>query len=102
METTQEKRAARRYPVAYEVEWDDGRGVTRDVSTCGVRFVTEAGHHFRIGEMLRFFIIVRRLGTSMNRLRCEGIVIRGNRSSAGWDVAVCLQDFQFECASGAT
>ena len=99
MGTTREKRASQRYPVAYDVEWENGNGVTRDLSIRGVRFFTGASHRFWIGEMLRFFVIVRRLETSMNRLRCEGRVIRIDGSSAGWDVAVCLQNFQFEYSS---
>lgn len=100
METSREKRAARRYSIAYEVAWENGNGVTRDLSTCGIRFVTDGNHQFRIGKLVRFFIVVRRLENSINGLHCEGSVIRIDRNSSGWDVAVCLQSFRFECASG--
>ncbi|MGZ8240449.1 MAG: PilZ domain-containing protein [Methylobacter sp.] len=81
-----ENRLAGRYPTFYTVELDSGTGVTRDLSTAGVCFTT--ANEIESDSMLRCFILMQKMGKNMTRIRCEGRVVRVNKSADGWEVAV--------------
>lgn len=86
MKGSKENRLAGRYPTFCTVELDSGRGVTRDLSTRGVCFVTDKA--IEPDLMLRCFIPMQKQGRNLTRLRCEGRVVRSNKLDHGWEVAV--------------
>jgi hypothetical protein len=83
---SKENRLAGRYPTFCPIELDSGTGRTHDLSTMGVRFTTD--NEIEPDSMLRCFILMQKLGTKITRMRCEGRVVRVNKSSDGWEVAV--------------
>lgn len=86
MNPTKENRLAGRYPVSCTVELDSGTGITRNLSTTGVCFITDQAIEPNL--MLRCFIPMQRAGRNMTRLRCEGWVVRADKSADGWEIAV--------------
>lgn len=93
MNDTREKRLAGRYPTFCAVDLDPGTGVTRNLSTTGVCFTTDKA--IEPDLMLRCFIPMQKTGRSMIRLRCEGRVVRADKSADGWDVAVNFTTFEW-------
>lgn len=93
-----EQRNAERFAIAYEVQLEDGNGVTRDLSSTGVYFTTS--NYLEVGYVLQFYILLQKIGKSINRLRCEGQVIRTDESSQEWGIAVHLLTFGFEYSHG--
>lgn len=86
MSDSKENRSAGRYPTFCTVELDSGTGVTRNLSTTGVCFTTDKA--IEPDQMVRCFIPMNRTGRNMTRLRCEGRVVRTDKSEEGWEVAV--------------
>lgn len=87
MNNAREKRLAGRYPTFCTVELDAGTGVTRNLSTTGVCFTTDKALEPDI--MLRCFIpMQKKTGKNITRLRCEGRVIRSDKSEEGWEVGL--------------
>ena len=86
MNDTRENRSAGRYPTYCIVELESGTGVTRDLSTTGVCFTTDKAIEPNL--MIRCFISMQKKGRNLARLRCEGRVVRANKSEQGWEVAV--------------
>lgn len=86
MNHSKENRLAGRYPTFCTVELDSGTGVTRNLSTIGVCFTTD--NAVEPNSMLRCFILKQKMGKNMTRLRCEGRVVRANKSADGWEVAL--------------
>jgi len=81
-----ENRLAGRYPTFCTVELDSGTGFTRNLSTLGVCFTTDS--EIKPDSMLRCFILMQKKGKNMARMRCEGKVVRANKSADGWEVAI--------------
>jgi hypothetical protein len=81
-----ENRLAGRYPTFCTVELDSGTGFTRNLSTLGVCFTTDS--EIKPNSMLRCFILMQKKGKNMARMRCEGRVVRANKSADGWEVAI--------------
>jgi hypothetical protein len=73
-ERVAEKRQAQRYPLAVDMELQNGRGITHDVSTSGI-FV-EADSPFSPGSRIRFSLLFEQTLPTPLRLDCEGKVIR--------------------------
>ncbi|HEY8159620.1 MAG TPA: PilZ domain-containing protein [Methylobacter sp.] len=90
---SKENRLAGRYPTFCTVELDSGTGITRDLSTMGVRFTTD--NEIEPESMLRCFILMQKVGKNMTRIRCEGRVVRVNKSADGWEVAVNLTTLEW-------
>jgi hypothetical protein len=88
MNNTKEKRLTRRFPTSCTVEFDagTGAGITNDLGTSGVCFTTDKA--ITPDLMLRCFIPMQKQGRNLTRLRCEGRVVRADKSSEGWKVAV--------------
>lgn len=86
MRIIKNKRQANRYPTACSIEFDSGKGLTRNLSTKGVCFTT----HQAIAPdvMVRCFITMQRPNRKLTRLRCEGRVVRTTKCTDGWEVAV--------------
>jgi len=86
MTHSKENRSAGRYPTFCTVELDSGTGVTRNLSTTGVCFTTD--NALEPNLMLRCFILMQKMGNHIIRLRCEGRVVRADKSIDGWVVAI--------------
>ncbi len=86
MNDSKENRLAGRYPTLCIVELDSGLGVTRDLGTTGVCFTTN--EPIDPDSMLRCFIPMQKKGRDLARLRCEGRVVRSNKTIDGWEIAI--------------
>ena len=91
---SKDRRRAPRYPVVLPVEWENGTGITCNVSTIGVLF--KADQAFVIGVMIRFSLVLNQLDGAANRLCCEGKVIRVEPWEGQRDIAVKITSFWFE------
>ena len=94
MNQTQDQRIAQRFPSVCSVEFDQGTGLTSDMSTSGVYFTTQTA--IQTGQSLRFCIMLKKVGTLVSRLRCEGLVVRTDNLTQQLGVAVQFSDFAFE------
>ena len=89
MNDSREKHLAGRFPTFCTVELDSGTGITRNLSTTGVYFTTDKA--LEPDLMLRCFIPLKKeIGRNMTRLRCEGRVVRSDKSENGdgWEVGL--------------
>jgi hypothetical protein len=86
MNNNKENRLAGRYPTFCTVELDSGTGVTRNLSTTGVCFTTDSALEPNL--MLRCFILMQKMGRNIIRVRCEGRVVRADKSGDGWEIAI--------------
>jgi hypothetical protein len=93
--TSSERRAATRYGLECPVEFEQGRGWTRDLSTTGLYFVT--GCMLRLRDTL---MLVVRMAHSPS-LRCRGEIVRIDSQVNGYGVAVRFVDVSFEAMVGA-
>lgn len=86
MKPSKENRLAGRYPTFCTIELDSGTGVTRNLSTTGVCFTTD--NAIEPNLILRCFILMQKMGGNIIRVRCEGRVVRADKSGNGWEVAI--------------
>lgn len=93
MKHNKENRSAGRYPTFCTVELDSGTGMTRDLSTMGVLFTTD--NAIEPDSMLRCFIPMQKAGRKTTRLRCEGRVVRVNKFTDGWEVAISFTTLEW-------
>ena len=64
-----DRRKGRRFQVALPVELPEGTGITRDLSACGVFFVTD--HAFAPREVIQFTLVLEYIDPGWPvRLRC--------------------------------
>lgn len=96
MSQTQDQRTAQRFASVYRVELDQGTGLTVNLSTNGVYFITQAA--IETGQSLCFCIVLEKIGALVSRLRCEGQVVRTDNLTLQCGVAVQFSDFGFEYA----
>ena len=89
-----DRRRAPRYPVALPVEWENGTGMTCNVSTIGVLF--KADEAFVVDIMIRFPLIVEHLDGAASYLCCEGKMVRVEPHGEQWGIAVEITSFWFE------
>jgi hypothetical protein len=97
MSESKEKRLAKRFPTFCRVEFDSGSyscsGVTRDLSTKGVCFITDKP--LELEQMLRCFILMEKKGGNLTRLRGEGKVVRVDKCAEGWEIGVHFTTFEW-------
>jgi hypothetical protein len=92
---TPDRRKALRIPVALRVELQEGTGVTRDLSACGVFFETDCV--FALGEDIQFAIILEHIDPCRPlRLQCRGQVVRVEQRGDTMGVAVVITAYQFD------
>ncbi|MEN8259424.1 MAG: PilZ domain-containing protein [Pseudomonadota bacterium] len=89
---TTENRHEERYNLQLLVEFDQGEGVTRDVSASGVYFTTDQA--LETGTKIRFFLVTE--GEEFNRIYCEGKVMRAEPCDEHWGIAVRNTEFRFQ------
>jgi hypothetical protein len=88
-----ESRIAGRYPTFCDVDLDPGLGITRNLSTTGVCFISDK--EMEPESMVRCFIPMQKPGKNMVRLRCEGRVVRSRRIQDGWETALQFTTFDW-------
>ena len=81
-----DRRCASRYEIAVPVVWDGGEGLTENLSTAGVYFVT--GKHLDPGQSMRLTIMLPR---QQSRVVGDGVVVRVELIQSGYGVAVRLE-----------
>ena len=94
MQPYTENRSAERFSLSYQVELENGKGLTRNISKTGVYFETSI--FYSVGSVLQFSIQLQKLDKEVNRLRCHGRVIRTDKHTQKWGVAVNYLTLGFE------
>jgi hypothetical protein len=89
-----EKRAATRYPVVWFVEFENGVGWTRDVSTRGACIETD--QPLACGVSIRFFMNQPDPQGWGTRVQCSGLVVRVEQTGEGWRMGVLMEGVRFE------
>jgi hypothetical protein len=89
----EEKRAATRYPVAWFVEFENGSGWTRDVSTTGACIETD--QPFACGVSIRFFLNQPEPQGWGKKVQCSGMVVWVEQTRDGWRVGVFMDTVHF-------
>jgi PilZ domain len=92
---TQERRRAQRFRVRLPVELKGEIAMTRDLSACGVFFVT--ARSFVPGECLRFTLVLEHIAPGCQvRLQCQGRVVRVEPGSGGAGVAADITGYRLD------
>jgi hypothetical protein len=92
---TPDRRKAERFQVTLRVELPGGKGVTRDLSACGVLFETD--RVFAPGEAIQFAIILKHVDPSRpTRLQCQGQVVRVERHGNSRRIAVAITAYRLD------
>lgn len=93
-----DRRKAPRFQLALRVQLEEGTGVTRDLSACGVLFETDCV--FALGDVIQFAIILEHIDPSRPlRLQCRGQVVRVEQRGDTIGVAVIITAYQFDSRS---
>ena len=72
---TEEKRKEERTVIELPLAFDDGKGVTRNLSSTGMFFWTDSAPAFAIGDRVSITLEVVRSGRKI-RPRCQGEIVR--------------------------
>jgi hypothetical protein len=92
---TPDRRKAPRFQVALRVELQEGTGITRDLSACGVFFETDCV--FALGDVIQFAIILEHIDPCRPlRLQCRGRVVRVEQRGDTMGVAAVITAYQFD------
>lgn len=89
-----EKRAAYRYPIVIFVEFENGTGWTRDISTNGACIETE--QPFLSGAAIQFSMLKLQIDDCATRLQCKGVVVRAEQNGHMWRVGVAMEAIRFD------
>lgn len=90
-----EKRTSLRHPIEAPIEFDDGRGVTRDFSLSGVYFTTRKA--FKAGDYLRFFLDLKYAIPGREvPLECKAYVLRVERKDRLFGVAARIDNIAYQ------
>jgi hypothetical protein len=90
----EERRAATRYPVVWFVEFENGSGWTRDVSTTGACIETD--RPFACGVLIRFFLNQPEPQGWGTKVQCSGWVLRTERIGDIWRLGVTMNALSFK------
>lgn len=87
-----DRRRARRYRLDLPVEFNNGHGLTRDVSESGVLFDTQVT--LNVGDHVEFSLVLGRYDPQgPYRVKCAGEVIRIEPDESGRSVAIHLNAY---------
>ena len=93
-----EKRQAERHRVTLAVKFEGGGGTSRDISAAGMFFET-ADRSFSPGETIHVWLLFEHVNPDEPiLLRCEGRVVRVERSEGRVGVAVAFSSYGLETA----
>lgn len=100
-ERAEERRQAWRYPLSLDVRLPQGDGVTRDVSSSGVLFETDAS--FAPGEPLTFTVTLENVNPGVPlELHCQGTIMRVEQRKGKVRVAASIDWYSFDSAMKTT
>jgi hypothetical protein len=88
-----ERRASMRYPVALSVEFENGSGLTVDMSTSGALIKTS--QPFLFGDVIAFWVLQSNQHDCATRLYCKGVVVRVERDGEFWMLGVNMEVVRF-------
>jgi len=92
-----ERRRAHRHQAALPVEWESGRGVTRDVSIDGVYFEAEQAPADALADVILSVLIEDAFPDVAARFQCRGTVVRVEMEEDGkYGVAVHFTSIDFK------
>src|SRR5262245_7523337 len=83
-----ERRRLPRYPVRLEVETEQGKGITRDISASGIYF--ETAERYATGSLIRFTLVLEHSGPAPIRWSCAGDALRVESRGNSVGVAVSI------------
>jgi hypothetical protein len=91
---TSERRQAPRYPLIAKIGQEKGEGITRDLSTSGVFFLSDAG--YAVGEAIGFWLELEDRDHELPlRVDCKGRVVRVEPAEGRWGIAVSMTSIGF-------
>jgi hypothetical protein len=94
MEKGAENRRAHRHKGKLPIEYDDGKGITRDYSGSGVFFETDK--YFSPGQKIELSICLRDINMDIPRyMRCSGEIVRVESKGEKIGVAVTITAYSF-------
>jgi hypothetical protein len=92
-----ERRRTHRHQAALPVEWESGRGVTRDVSIGGVYFEAERAPADALADVILSVLIEDAFPDVAARFQCRGTVVRVEEEADGkYGVAVRFSSIDFK------
>lgn len=92
-----ERRRAHRHQTALPVEWESGRGVTRDVSIGGVYFEADHAPADVQADVILTVLIEGAFPDVAARFQCRGTVVRVDQEGEGkYGVAVRFSSIDFK------
>lgn len=92
---TSEQRQAQRYKVKMPVDFEAGKGITRDFSASGIFFETDKS--FLVGQNIEFSILMDHIDSAGPvQVKCLGKVVRVEKSGKKRGVAVAITSYSFE------
>jgi hypothetical protein len=95
-----EKPRAPRYRARVPVEFESGKGLTRDFSASGIYFETDRS--FSPGQPLEFIIFLEHVDTTGPvRVKCLGEIVRVEESGKRTGVAATIDYYSFETSEWA-
>ena len=83
-----ERRRGQRFKLALPVQFNDGIGTTRDISTSGIIFETKSA--YSIGDAIQLFV-----NFEDENLQCEARVVRVESRNGQCGIAVELKSYVF-------
>lgn len=84
----------KRVQAALDVDLENGKGVTRDVSTSGIYFETEVP--LAEGSPVSFTLNFNDSPGGPLRLKCEAIIVRVEKRDGKIGVAASIKEYKFE------
>ena len=101
MKEKAERPRAPRYKGKVPVEFESGKGFTRDFSTTGIYF--EADRSFSPGQPIEFNLVLEHVDTSGPVcLKCVGTIVRVEDKGKKIGVAATINSYSFEPIGSAT
>ena len=96
-----EKPRAPRYKAKVPVEFESGKGLTRDFSASGIYF--EADRSFSLGQPIEFTIFLEHIDpTGPVRVKCQGEIVRVEEKGKRIGVAATINSYSFETLEQTT
>jgi hypothetical protein len=90
-----DRRRAWRYPVHLDVNLENGKGVSRDVSASGIYFETDAA--LTPGQVINFSFCLEKVYPDVRLdLKCAGTIARIDQRGGRVGVAVTIDAWSFE------
>jgi hypothetical protein len=94
-----EERRVPRYKAEVPVEFESGKGVTRDLCASGIYFETDRS--FSPGQTLEFTLFLEHIDTAGPvRVKCLGEIVRVDENGGKIGIAATIKSSSFETFDG--